>query len=223
MGKHSKIEPWLVAFLSDRGRGLACEISNFPEIVPFIGWRRNHRRCGTRRSCVCTLTFLRRCRCIHHASEIDGSSSGTNCSVKVDVLVGPGRWSGGGDAFDYRFCNSILDYLFWCALLCVGHFKTQTGRPGNNRVLRSMPGGQHKFEFRGYEPLALWIVAALLFANTALMLLLEFGRKHIVPQHAPEMADWYASNSIAIQFVLLAVLAAIFLTFRKRVRYIPQK
>jgi hypothetical protein len=86
-----------------------------------------------------------------------------------------------------------------------------------------MPGGQHKFEFVGNEPLALWIVAALLFANTALMLLLEFGRRHIVPQHTPEMVDWYASRSIAIQFILLAALAAIFLIFRKRVRNIRQK
>jgi hypothetical protein len=86
-----------------------------------------------------------------------------------------------------------------------------------------MPGGQHKFEFVGNEPLALWIVAALLFANTALMLLLEFGHKYIVPRPAPEMVDWYAGHSIAIQFILLTVLAAIFLLFRKRVRYIRQK
>lgn len=86
-----------------------------------------------------------------------------------------------------------------------------------------MPGGQHKFEFVGKEPLALWIVAALLFANTALMLLLEFGRMYILPQHAPEMVDWYAGRSIAIQFILLAVLAAIFIVFRKRVRYIRRK
>lgn len=86
-----------------------------------------------------------------------------------------------------------------------------------------MPGGQHKFEFLGNEPLPLWIVAALLFANTALMLSLEFGRKYIIPQPAPELVDWYAGHSIAIQFILLAVLAAIFLISRKRVRYIRQK
>ena len=49
------------------------------------------------------------------------------------------------------------------------------------------------------------------------------GRKYIVPQHASEMVDWYAGHSIAIQFILLALLAAIFLIFRKRVRYIRQK
>jgi len=86
-----------------------------------------------------------------------------------------------------------------------------------------MPGGQHKFEFLGNEPLALWIVVALLFANTALMLLLEFGRKYIVPQPAPGIVDRYAGRSIALQFILLAMLAAIFLIFRKRVRYIRQK
>jgi hypothetical protein len=86
-----------------------------------------------------------------------------------------------------------------------------------------MPGGQHKFEFVGKEPLVLWIVTSLLFANTALMLSLEFGSKHFFPKHAPEMVDWYAGRSIVIQFILLAVLAAIFLIFRKRIRYIRQK
>ena len=55
------------------------------------------------------------------------------------------------------------------------------------------------------------------------MLSLEFGSKHFFPKHAPEIVDWYAGRSIAIQFILLAVLAAIFIIFRERVRYIRQK
>ncbi len=86
-----------------------------------------------------------------------------------------------------------------------------------------MPGGQHRFEFVGKEPLALWIVASLLFANTALMLLPESSGKYILGQHGPKISHWYASHSIAIQFFLLAVLAAIFIIFRKRVRYIRRK
>ena len=104
-----------------------------------------------------------------------------------------------------------------------------------------MPGGRHRFEFVGKEPLVFWVVATLLFANTFLMLLLEFGAKYFLPQaslsqqpcaalaergvqyHAPEIVCWYASHSIAIQFVLLPLVAAIFAIFRKRVRYIRLK
>jgi hypothetical protein len=102
-----------------------------------------------------------------------------------------------------------------------------------------MPGlGRHRFEFVGKEPLVLWVVASLLFANTFLLLLLDFGAKHFLPRasaalpacealkengvqyRAPEIVCWYASRSIGIQFVLLTVVAAIFIIFRKRVRYI---
>ena len=104
-----------------------------------------------------------------------------------------------------------------------------------------MPGGQHRFEFVDKEPLALWVIATLVFVNTFLMLLLEFAAKYFLPRtspnlrpcealvergvqyHAPGIVCWYASHSIAIQFILLAVLAAIFIIFRKRVRYIPRR
>jgi hypothetical protein len=55
------------------------------------------------------------------------------------------------------------------------------------------------------------------------MLLLNFTGKSFLPQNAPEVVRWYESNSIAIQFVLLALLAAIFLVYRKCVRYTRQK
>jgi fatty acid desaturase len=93
-----------------------------------------------------------------------------------------------------------------------------------------MPGAQHRFEFEGKEPLAIWIVTSLLFANTILMLLpgvavsvLNFTGKYFLPKDAPEMVHWYEANSITIQFVLLALLAVIFIAFRKRVRYIRRK
>lgn len=86
-----------------------------------------------------------------------------------------------------------------------------------------MLGARHKFYFVGKEPLALWVVLALLFGNTVLMLLPESSAKYILGQHYPEIPHWYADHSIAIQFALLATLAGIFLIFRKRVQYIRQK
>ena len=105
-----------------------------------------------------------------------------------------------------------------------------------------MPGGgRHRFEFVGKEPLVFWVFATLLFANAFLSLLLDFGAKYFLPKaslnlqpcealaergvqyHAPEIVCWYASRSIAIQFILLALLAAVFIIFRKRVRYIRRK
>jgi len=85
-----------------------------------------------------------------------------------------------------------------------------------------MLGARHKFYFVGKQPLALWVVGSLLFANTVLMLLPESAGKYILAQRAPEIG-WYADHSIAIQFVLLAALAAIFIVFRKRVHYVRQK
>ena len=97
--------------------------------------------------------------------------------------------------------------------------------PESDRLLGedSMSGGRHRFEFVGKEPLVFWVVASLLFANTVLMLLLEFGGKYFLPRHAPEIVYWYAGRSIQIQFVLVALLAAIFIVFRKRVRYFRPK
>jgi hypothetical protein len=83
-----------------------------------------------------------------------------------------------------------------------------------------MLGGRHRFEFVGKEPLALWVTVPLLFANTVLMFTLDFGGKYFFPKHAPEIVSWYSDRSIAIQFILVALLAAIFIVFRKRVRYI---
>ena len=88
------------------------------------------------------------------------------------------------------------------------------------------------------EPFLLWLVVSFLFANTLLRLLLEFGGEYFLPNassslqpcaaltergvqyYAPEIVCWYASRSIAIQFFLLALLVAIFILFRKRVRSI---
>jgi hypothetical protein len=93
----------------------------------------------------------------------------------------------------------------------------------------------------GKEPFVFWVVTSLLFANTFLGLMLTFGAKYFLPKasltlqpcdalaergaqyHAPEILCWYASRAIAIQFILLALLASVFIIFRKRVRYIGQR
>jgi hypothetical protein len=103
----------------------------------------------------------------------------------------------------------------------------------------AMPGGgRHRFVFVDKPPFVFRVVFVLLFANTFLMLLLANGAKHFlskasinlppceafaergVQYHAPEIVCWYESRSIAIQFILLALLAAIFIIFRKRLRRI---
>jgi hypothetical protein len=106
----------------------------------------------------------------------------------------------------------------------------------------TMPGvGGHRFYFVGREPMVLKVVATLFFVNTFLLLSLNFGAKYLLPKasgdlqpcealtsggvqyHAPEIVCWYASHSIAIQSILLALGAAIFIIFRKQVQYIPPK
>jgi uncharacterized protein YqhQ len=82
-----------------------------------------------------------------------------------------------------------------------------------------MLGGRHRFEFVGREPLAFWVAVALLFANTVLMLAPNFVSEYF-SKHAPKIFSWYSDRSIAIQLILLALLAGIFMIFRKRVRYI---
>lgn len=104
-----------------------------------------------------------------------------------------------------------------------------------------MPGGRHQFEFVGKEPMVFRVTAVLLFVNTFFLLSLDFAGKYFlskasvnlpacealtwnkVQYHAPEIVCWYASRSIAIQFIIPAMLAAVFIIFRKRVRYIGRK
>src|SRR5271155_100766 len=85
-----------------------------------------------------------------------------------------------------------------------------------------MPGtGGHRFEFVDREPLVLRVVAMLLFVNTFLGLLLDFGAKYFFPKasmslpacdalaqgqyHAPQLICWFESRWIVIQFILLAL------------------
>jgi hypothetical protein len=79
--------------------------------------------------------------------------------------------------------------------------------------------GGHRFYFVGKAPAVFQVVALLLFANTLLMLLLEFAGKYFLPREVPETVRWYRDNSITIQFVLLALLAAILIMFRKRLEW----
>jgi|SRR5580704_15986437 hypothetical protein len=104
-----------------------------------------------------------------------------------------------------------------------------------------MPFGRHRFEFDGKDPLAFWVLAILLFANTLFGLSLTFAGKYFLPKasadlpacealtdggvryHAPQAVCWFAGHCIYLQFILLAAIAAIFIIFRKRVRYIPPR
>ncbi len=103
-----------------------------------------------------------------------------------------------------------------------------------------MPGvGGHRFEFIDREPLVFRVAFVLLFVNGLLGLLLEFGAKYFFPKasvsllpckalaegqyHAPQIICWFESRWIAIQFVLVGLIAAIFVIFRKRVRYIGRR
>ena len=99
-----------------------------------------------------------------------------------------------------------------------------------------MPGGRHRFEFVGKEPLMFRLVTALLFANTLFLMLIDFGAKYFLPKaslslppcealarrgvqyHAPGIVCWYASCSIPMQWALLALIVAILIISRKRVR-----
>lgn len=85
-----------------------------------------------------------------------------------------------------------------------------------------MPGGRHKFYFVGKAPWVFPVAVSFLFANTFLILLLEFAGKYILPKKVPQTVQWYEDNSILIQFILLALLAAILIIFRKRVHYSRQ-
>ena len=85
-----------------------------------------------------------------------------------------------------------------------------------------MLGGRHQFEFVDKEPLIFRVVVFVLLANTFSMLLLEFAGEYFLPKKQPEIVHWYMEHSIAVKFILLALLALILLAFRKRVRYFRQ-
>jgi hypothetical protein len=100
-------------------------------------------------------------------------------------------------------------------------------------------GGGHRFEFEGKDPFAFRVVTILFVANTFFGLSLSFTGKYFLPKasadlppcealtdrgvqyHAPQAVCWFADHWIYLQFILLAVIAAIFVIFRQRVRYIP--
>jgi len=63
------------------------------------------------------------------------------------------------------------------------------------------------------------VLLCLLFLNTLLM----FAGKYFLPKMTLGSLRWYQDNSITIQFVLLAMMAAVVIIFRKRVRWNGQK
>ena len=75
----------------------------------------------------------------------------------------------------------------------------------------SMPGAGHRFYFVEKVPIPFVVLLCLLFVNTFLVLFL--------PKATAGALRWYQDNSITIQFVLLALLAAVMVIFRKRVRW----
>jgi hypothetical protein len=85
-----------------------------------------------------------------------------------------------------------------------------------------MPGLGRRFYFVEKVPLAFSVFLSLLFANTFLMLLPEFPRKYVFPRGAPEAVVWYENHSIAIQFVLLALLGLVVAIYRKRIEFVQR-
>jgi hypothetical protein len=89
--------------------------------------------------------------------------------------------------------------------------------------------------------MAFRVLAALLVANTFVGLSLTFSAKYFLPKasaefppcealseagvhyHAPAVVCWFAGHFIAIQFILVALMALTLLIFRKRLRYIPRR
>lgn len=86
-----------------------------------------------------------------------------------------------------------------------------------------MPGAGHRFYFVGEVPFPFFVLLCLLFVNTFLMLLPESAEKYFLPKTTVGALHWYQDNSITIQFVLLAMMAAVVIIFRKRVRWNGQK
>jgi hypothetical protein len=106
----------------------------------------------------------------------------------------------------------------------------------------NMPGGRRVgggFNFVGKPPLAFRALEALLIANTFGGLLFSFGAKYFLPTasvdlppcealsetgaqlHAPGVICWLADHFIAIQFVLIGLIAATMVIYHKRVVYVP--
>src|SRR5262249_14446496 len=102
-----------------------------------------------------------------------------------------------------------------------------------------MPGSaRHRFYFEGREPFIVAVLTGLLFGNTVLGLSSNAWVKYVrqpasatlpacdaltaggMAYHAPPLICWYVARFMGIQFVLLALLAAAFLIYRKRVRYV---
>jgi hypothetical protein len=102
-----------------------------------------------------------------------------------------------------------------------------------------MPGlGRHRFEFVGKDPLIFRVFVLLLFANTALGLSLNFLARYFlskasaalapceslasggVQYHAPGIVCWYADWWLGMQFILLGLIALVFVIFRMRVHHI---
>jgi hypothetical protein len=99
-------------------------------------------------------------------------------------------------------------------------------------------GGRHRWQFIDEVPLLFRVLTILLFINTVLSLGLPSLASHFQPKafnnlpvcaglssktaqvHAPAFVCWYSGWSIAIQFIILALMALTMLAYRKRVEYV---
>ncbi len=120
--------------------------------------------------------------------------------------------------YDYRVNRDLTGKNARALFLC-GEFKESEKLFHEAR----MPGAGHRFYFVAKVPFAFSVLFSLLFVNTFLMLFLEFAGKHFLSRNALGTFRWYQDNSITIQFILLALMAAVVFIFRKRIRWGGQK
>lgn len=82
-----------------------------------------------------------------------------------------------------------------------------------------MPGnGPHHWYFPGKTPWIAWVLYSLLFANT-ITGLVAFPIYGHFAHVSPATRDWLDTRFIEIQFVLLGLIALVFVIYRKNVRY----
>jgi hypothetical protein len=84
-----------------------------------------------------------------------------------------------------------------------------------------MPGnGPYRWYFVGKTPWIAWVLCVLLFGNTlAGMVCFPLYERFVHHPVRSPMAAWFQTHFVGIQFVLLALVVLVFVTYRKDVRY----
>jgi hypothetical protein len=101
-----------------------------------------------------------------------------------------------------------------------------------------MPFGAHKFYFIDKPPVVYSVLVVLLFANTFLLFGVGLLGRYIFPRasanlppcpeltastvalHVPPIICFHAKWGLAIQFILLGLVALTMLIFKKRMHYV---